>query len=437
MKRLLLVLLFLAAVSSAFAAELKVTGDMFVRGQTDSNLAVKESNKITSSYFDYEFNLNAAFVANENATVFVKLTYDKLVDEKGTVANGDAGATSPSTTTFQNSSLAVERCYFNYKFHPALQLESGLMAGGQWANTFGDTEINVMRVKVIGALSEDMVFVAIYQKDNENGINGGAVSTEKEEKEDANTYYLASQIKVAGLTILPLFVLVTTGYDYDTTTLDALYALGVATGYTFKTYAFDLGLNGDFGMFGFKSEGVYRMFDSGGLEDDIKKVPTAYVSATSALRQIKDAKTYGGYVDAFAKVEPITVGFVFAYAKADANGGLYGTYDWGEDFDVCYVMDDMIDNSSTKNNLVGYSVYKLYANVVVDKFSANVAGAYGKDNLSGAKDKFYEVDAGAGYAIDANASYSVAGGYAMLKKWDTTQKDANAWSVSHKFAIKF
>jgi hypothetical protein len=138
MKRLLLVLVLLMTAGSLFAAELKINGDMYVRGTTLSNMDLVDTDEASFSYFDYDLNINAALVANENATVYTRLTYDRNVDGSGKVADSDS-----------ESTLAVERAYINYKFHPALQLNTGLMGGGQWGTAFGDTEINVMRVQAM------------------------------------------------------------------------------------------------------------------------------------------------------------------------------------------------------------------------------------------------------------------------------------------------
>ncbi len=432
MKKLLLVLILLVSAGSLFAAELKVTGDAFTRGQIENNIGLVEKDAREASYYDYELNLNLAFVANENATVFTRLVYDKKVDGSGKVALSDAD----DTTADQ---LSVERAYLNYKFHPALQLEAGLMGGGQWASTFGDTEINVMRLKLIGALSEDMVFLAIVQKDNEVGASAGsAIDPADEDKEDSDTYYLASRMKFGPVTVLPLLVYNTTGYDYDGTTFETIAGFGqdVEESYDFTTMAFDLGLNGDFGMVGFKSEFIYKKFDTGGLQDDMEDVSTLVIPVGHALRGVTDTTTYGAYVDVFAKVAPATVGFVYAYASADEEDGVFN---WGEDFDVCVVMDDYIGQGS--NNLMGWSVYKLYADATMEKISANIAIAYGATNKDyvDTDDKdatFTEIDLGASYAFDANATYSVSAGYAMTKDV-VAGVDAKAYVVSHKFSVKF
>jgi hypothetical protein len=440
MKRLLLVLFILVGVSSAFAADLKVTGDFMVRGNMDSNFALDTSNERTNDYFDYDLNLNLALIANESATVFVKLTYDKNVDEKGTVANGDATdydrGTASAQQTYKNSSLAVERAYLNYKFAPFLQAEAGLMAGGQWASTFGDTEINVMRLKVIGALSPDLIFLAIYQKDNElnSGTSTESVDPADSEKDDVNTYYLAGSLTFGPLKVLPLLIYNTAGVNYDGALNQA--SLGnITKKYDVTTMAFDLGINGDFGMIGFESEFIYKKTDTDGFADD--NAAAALYLLTAADKDLYDRTTYGAYVNVFAKIDPFKVGFVYAYASSDKTDG---TFSWGEDFDVCVVMDDWIFNSQdglTAENLKGFSVYKLYAEAKIDKLTVNAAVAYGASNISDDDSEFTEIDAGVAYALDANATYSIYGGYAMTDKFDGLTESVNAYTIRHQMAIKF
>lgn len=471
MKRLFLVLMLLVIAGSAFAAELKVSGDFYVRGSEYSNLDLKDDgNDSTWDRFDYDLNVNMAFVANENATVFTKLTFDKNVDAEGTVQDGSASA--------DDAGLAVERAYLNYKFAPFLQLNTGLMAGGQWATTFGDTEINVMRVQFIGALSQDMIFIATYQKDTENGI---APDTDDNEKNDGNTYYLSSIMKFGPVSVKPLFTYITKGFNYngeltqgiwDSTyaqAYSAAYAAALAAGQTpyaaaataestaeatadgtatlidaafkGKTYdlsvmAFTLGLDGDFGMFGFEAEGVYSKMDTDGFYDDCMALG-AQGAQIVAAKSLYDGATYGAYVNLFAKLEPANIGFVYAYASADKKDG---SYSWGDDFDVCYVMDDFIYNGST--NLVGFTVYKLYADAKFGKFGAGAAFAYGTNNADVdskvTKDAaFKEIDANVSYAFDDNTKYSIGGGYAMTEDYSKKGDSEDAYRVFHKFAVKF
>ncbi|PKL15486.1 MAG: hypothetical protein CVV49_21175 [Spirochaetae bacterium HGW-Spirochaetae-5] len=275
--------------------------------------------------------------------------------------------------------MNVERAYLNYKFHPALQLNTGLMGGGQWASTFGDTEINVTRVQFIGALSADMVFIATYEKQDEKGT----IANVSSDKDDTTVYYLASRMKFGPLTVLPLVAYGTKGWGYQGG-LETAFAGLNAAGFSKKKYdqtvmSGTLGLNGDFGMIGFESEFQYKVIDSDGLDDDATKNSAAFTGAvgagTTAALQALDSTTYGAYVNLFAKVDPAKVGFVFAYASADEKDGVYN---WGEDFDVCVVMDDYIAQGSA--NLMGWSVYKLYADVTMGAIGVNAAVAYGATN---------------------------------------------------------
>jgi hypothetical protein len=460
MKRLLLVLVLIMTAGSLFAAELKIDGDMYVRGSTLSNMDLEEDDEATFSYFDYELNINAALVVNEKATVYTKLTYDKDINGSGVVADGDG--------TANTDALSLERAYINYKFHPALQLNTGLMSGGQWGTTFGDTEINVMRVQAIGALSKDMVFIATYEKQDEAGYDawGSDSAFAKDfEKDDTTVYYLGSKMVFGNITVLPLLTYATKGLNND----QSLSTLGITDTYTYTKSAFTLALKGDFGMFGFEAEGVYIKADADGFEDDNgaildgtastlesgiaafegsglapgdagyadAKAGYDYAVATlanvQALQEVKDATTYGLYVNLFAKVDALKAGFIYAYGSADEEDG---SYNWGDDFDLFVVMDDYIFNTYT-DGLTGFSAYKLYADYTMDKITVMVGAGYGASNMSGDDASFMEGDIGASYAFDENTAYSVMFGYAKTSDFYADGVDADAYRLYHKFAVKF
>jgi len=455
MKRLLLVLAMLLIAGSVFAAELKISGDAYVRGSEYSNLDLADDgDDSTYDRFDYDLNLNLDFVVNEKATVKTKLTYDKDVDNSGKVADSAS-----------DSTLAVERMYINYKFAPFLQLNTGLMAGGQWATTFGDSEINVMRVQFIGALSKDMIFFATYQKDNENGLEA-VTDKDDNEKADQQTYYLSGIFNFGPISVKPLFTFTQMGINYNNEVYDAVYAgaydlayaaavAGGATpyvaadaaytaadaaataadngkGYDATAMSFTLGLNGDFGMVGFESEFVYVDMDTDGFYDD-------YTTIAEALGAY-DGATYGIYVNLFAKLDPVTVGFIYAYASADDEDGYYS---WGEDFDIACVMDDFINNGDTNaatlygDNLIGFTAYKVYVDAKAGAIKAGAAVIYGESNIDDDDSKFTEIDAYVGYAFDDNTSYTIGGGYAMTEDWDAEGDEENAYRVYNKFAVKF
>ncbi len=467
MKRLLLVLLFVVGVSTAYAAELKLSGDAMVRGNYNSTKTDESgAARYSSGYFDYDFNIFGDIVLNENATIKTKLTYDKDVKGSGKVADSAS-----------DSNLTVERMYINYKFHPALQLNTGLMGGGQWATTFGDTEINVMRVQAVGALSEDLVFLFTYEKQDDQG--GKYSSVHKADRDDTTVYYLCGVLKFAPITVKPLFTYAQKGisgrtidaaYDYDalwtTTYWDTFTGSNAAVAYAtadgtvtatqaalsaikehkITTKAFNLGLDGDFGVIGFTSEFAYKKIDTDGFKDE-----STTAASVAAKKGIADSKTYGAYVDIFAKIDPAKVGFAFAYGSSDEKDG---SYNWGADFDFTTVVDDLYWGAD--QGMAGMTAYKLYAEAKADKLTVFVAGIYGAatdkkvakittlnttdqtKNVTGKDLSFMEVDASIAYAFDANSTYTVGGGYAAMTDGDGT-KDVvtGAYNVYHKFALKF
>ncbi len=419
MKRLLIVLFVLASFSAVYAADkaadattaIKITGDFYVGGNMAQNTDLVKSSKKTYSYFDYDLNLNAAIKANDNATFNLRLTYDKLVDKNATY-DGTAGNVSVPKVESANqenskSTLAVERAYLNYKFNTALQLDAGLMAGGQWGPLFGNTEANVMRLKLTFAAAEGMDFIAIYQKNAEEANGATLVSTS--EKNDNNTYYLCAKMNFAPIKVQPLFAYNKKGKGYGDGTAD--------NEGDFTKYTADIAVLGDFGTVAFESEFVYNT----------EKGKKAY----KVVAPNKDDKTMGAYVNIWAKIDPAKVGFVYAYAS-DKTDKQEGAYNWGKDFDVTVVMDDFCEYT-----LAGWSVYKVYADSSAGALSFGAALAYGADNVKKGKGTFTEIDLNCAYALDAQTEYSVNAGYAMTSKMNAADNKANAFAMYHGIKTKF
>jgi len=421
MKRLLLVLVLMVSVSSAFAADLKVTGDMMVQGNMDrmsTKVAGAKSDQ-KADFFESDLNINLALIANENATVFVKLTYDnsdqydnggltpfKQGRMKGEVANG-----SGTNGAGADVGLTVERAYMNYKFAPFLQLNVGLMGGGKWASNFSDTEINVPRVQFFVPLAKDMMFWATYEKNAENSYDINQDKT----RNDITSYYLSGIIGVGPITLFPLLKYVTDD----------------ATPGSHKTTSvIDFGVNGDFGMVGFVAEGIY------GIKNNDKAV-----SATVDKKQT----LYGGYVDVFVKVDPAKVG-VAAFMTSASSDAKKASFATGDDFNFSIVVGDM--NEYATAGLLAVNGGKVYAEAKVDKLTAKAAFAYFMSSdkkvaagLFAYDFKAWEVDATANYAFDAAASYEVGIGYAGMKfnadAAGTVKIDAKEYRVYNKFAVKF
>lgn len=432
MKRLLLVMLILASFSTVYAADkaadasspLKISGDFYVGGNMAQNVALDKSGKKTYSFFDYDLNLNAQFKANDNATFNMKLTYDKNVDknQSGYGANyltypqgtGNVPKVEQSNQEWSKSVLAVERAYLNYKFNTAFQLDAGLMGGGQWGTLFGNTEVNVMRLKLTYTAAEGMDFLAIYQKNAEEADGTNMISNS--EKNDDNTYYLGAKLNFAPIKVQPLFSYQTAGKNHgdgDSTNNGDKTVMGA-----------DIAVLGDFGSVGFESEFVYTSSKAKGTSKDADG---------------KNDKKMGAYANIFAKIDPAKVGFVYAYASDKSDKG-EGVYSWGKDFDVTIVMDDFTEYTVPGTGSAfncGWSVYKVYAESSVGAFSFGAALAYGADNVKNGKKTFTELDVNLGYALDAQTDYSVNAGYAMTNKMNATNNKGNCFAMYHGMKIKF
>jgi hypothetical protein len=421
MKKFLLVSMIVATASlSVFAADVKLSGDFYARGTTVNNQALADSNKTQYSYFDYDLNLKAAIVASEQATVFVKLTYDKPV-HTGNVPMGNGDAVNPG--------LAIENAFLSYKFNTGTTVDVGLMPGNQWGTKFADTEINTMRVKIVQAFSPELAMFLIYQKNVEAGAKPNTTTgylvtanPKDAEKDDSTTYYLAFKLKAGPITVTPLGAYTTMGVNQD------LVAAPAGKKYNTTKWTGDIGLAGDFGVIGFEGEYRYDKFKGDGA-DAIN--PALYA----------DSKLWGAYANIFAKVDTFKVGFIYAYASYDKKTtDTANAFSMGDDFNAVIVLDE-IDNDGS--GLSGVTVYKVYAEAVFGQITAGAGVAYVKNNRTVdiatiTKDATAtEIDASVSYAIDAATAYTLDGGYAMTSDWAVKGDSAKEWAIRHKMSIKF
>lgn len=404
MKRFLLVALLLVSAASAYAADLKITGDAEVRGvmvQADQGDQV-----LSNSYFDADFNFNAALVVTENTTVFTKLTFDsqKDFDANGgtSVVPDQEAADINAVAAGRHTFLGVERAYISTKFLPALTVDAGLMGGGMWGTAFSNNESNITRIKATYAIDENMSVMAIYEK-NWESLGGtpaalGGTADPFSDVGDTTTYYLQANLNFGAIKVLPLF-------KYQIAETNA------AEDTTDNTWAADIAVMGDMGMLGFEAEVVYISTD-------------AEVAAN-------DATKYGVYVDVFAKLDPAKVGLAAFYAGATEDG----VFDPGADLDYLIVAGEY-----AAMDISGTIAFKLYADAkVMEKVSCGAAFAYGmatdKDYTTGGDVAFWEVDVDVNYLIDAATTWTLEGGYAS---YDDGSADAlTAYTVQQKISVKF
>jgi hypothetical protein len=415
MKKFLLVSMIVATAICSYAADLKITGDAYVKGNWIQNSALAEEDEKGYGYYDYDFNLYAAIVINEQASVNFKLTYDKAYVAGGNT-KGEAGKNGTGEY------LSVEYAYIKYKFNTGTIVDFGMMSGGTWATKFGETESPAMRIKVTQVVAPELTLLAIIQKSQENGAAKSGVyvtsadgtTSVDNESNDNDTYYLAAILNLGPIAIKPLLV-----YGRDGNNQEYNHA---NEAYLKQTYSGQLGIDINLDPIGLESEFQYTKIDMDGGADGITP----------------DTKTYAGYVNVWMKMDPIKVGVAGAYASADE---IDGTASMGQDFNFCIVVDEVL--SEIAGGVSGFTIGKVYAEVKLDPVTIGVAGLYGYNNRdwdtsTQSKDAaFTEFDAFITFALDANVSYTIDGGYAMLSDWSVKGHDADVYAIRHKLAAKF
>lgn len=426
MKRLLLVLFVIASVTSAFAAELKITGDMFVQGNSDT-YKPDGGTKSTSTFVESDLTLNAALVVNENLSIFTRLTYDNSGNLKGEqkYVGGNIVAGSGEAGAGTDVGLAVERAYMAYKVAPFLTVSTGLMATSKWGTNFSDTDNNAFRVVATIPLSADMIFLAMYEKNKEGVIEDG---------KDNTTYYLSAILNAGPVKLMPLVK-----YVNDQRTLrDA-----IAQDLDAKTYVADVAAMGNFGTVGFEAEVVYvkAAFDATAGQ-------IAYFKSIDAIN-LNDKSQIGAYLNVFANLAPAKVGFAGVYQSSDPDKGSFSA---GNDFNFTIIIDDVLGLGAEEANygtgydkatgydkgMTGMTAAKLYGEFKMDKITLGACLAYGQSTNKDVFDvNFYEVDAKVNYAFDANASYEIGAGYASITDNTAPKTTDTRYRVYHKMAVKF
>lgn len=428
MRKLLVALMIVAFAATAFA-DVSLSGYYWVKGQYKKNIASVDNNSDdVNQYYEQEFKVWMKAQPDKDTYFKAKL---QIADNSWAV-NGKKPysdnastadlATGSVTSPDESTDFQVERLWMGHNFG-FMKLDVGLMNGGAWAYSFGNNVEGYYRVKATIPAGPGNV-LAIIQKNDERANSG--VTVKDANKDDGNTYYLAYSGKFAGFTVAPLFAY----GDGSNTDLEQ-------SSKGSKTYVYDLGVGGNFGMIGFESE--------------FKYVDKSTVYSNNVKQH--DGKNWGAMANVFANVSGAQVGFLTAYASSDKTDG---TFDMADDFDDTYLFvlgDDGVWNSGDTVDLGGNSgiggawVNQVYANYDVnDKLMVGGAFSYltstmDKTDKNGDANALndasaYEADLMMNYAITKSLSYTVMLGYAKVDLDHGTDPDP-AVHLFHKLQVSF
>ncbi|MCP4162298.1 MAG: hypothetical protein GY760_19685 [Deltaproteobacteria bacterium] len=428
MKKIILIaLVAVLCVGTAYASKFEVTGSAFYRGSVKHNYNLNNETASTplmkTSYYDFDMNIFPKFVVDENNFAIAKFAIRDMTAGVDMAADG--------TDAHSDDNLSVERAYFQTKIGPAA-LQLGLMDGGAWGTAFGDYITAVWRVKAVITTPIGSV-VAVHQKNDE-------VSSETAggNSDDNAIYYLGLVTKAGPMYIKPLLVFA----DYGTSAFGA--------GNDMDKKAILLAGNGAFGDINVEFELGWAdvEFDHATYKQANHSVMGAYLDVN-----MKSGDNLFGATLAWGDTEKDDLNWV-ALGQT-ANKGYHG-YSFGDELnfgEIIGVDMELGDNGvDAEAGMSGMTVVKLYADFkVMENLTISPMFVYAKSNYdkgSGAVtygaatniEAAMELDVVGAYTINDAVTYTVGLAYAQFEEEEATPtvKDPDdAWKLWHKMAISF
>jgi hypothetical protein len=244
MRKLLVVLMVMAFAATAFAADVKLSGYMEVKGiYLENGDALEDSNGETS-WWEQDGNVQAKFIVDKGTAFTVRGDF-----RDGTWGTPDMVAKSQGSG---EKGFTIQRAYLEHDFGKAV-LSAGLMATSGWGTSFDNNVEGNYRVKLaIPVYTGKLTFQTT--KSNEEGEFDAAY--EDAEKDDNDQYGVDYVGKTAAFT-----------YGFNLTyrmdsrvNNEPIVNSAPEKGDDDSTDQVQLNLmfNGDLGMVGFESEFAYR-----------------------------------------------------------------------------------------------------------------------------------------------------------------------------------
>jgi hypothetical protein len=403
MRKLLVVLMVVAFAATAFAADVKLSGYMEVKGIYVENGDARKDSYGENSWWEQDGNVQAKFIVDKGTAFTVRGDF-----RDGTWGTDEMKAKSNYSDGEQG--FTIQRAFLEHDFGKAA-IHAGLMATSGWGTAFDNNVEGNYRVKLIVPVATGkLTFQTTKQKEN------GSYTVEDSEKDDDDQYGVDFVGKTNAFT-----------YGFNLTYTDKSSAVADQDSDGLQQTKLSLMLKGDLGMFGFESEFAYA------------DVATDVVGAD-------DYDLFGAYINGFAKLGKTTAGLAFVYGSTDedANKG----YAFGDDFDTTFIVDELGGNAfapgADNDDLTGYTAFKLYADYAhTDALTLGAAFVYAFSNWDDAAYEdinLYEFDAYVSYQINKALNYTVKAAYLQANDIlsGPAQYDADPiYYASHTLSVGF
>ncbi|QAR34201.1 hypothetical protein EP073_12535 [Geovibrio thiophilus] len=401
MRKLLVVLMVVAFAATAFAADVKLSGYMEVKGIYVENGGINEDSLGENSWWEQDGNVQAKFIVDKGTAFTVRGDF-----HDGTWGDPEMKA---KTTGEGEAGFTIQRAFLEHDFGKAGLLSAGLMATGGWGTAFGNNVEGNYRVK----LAVPVAMGKLTFQTTKNAENG-SYDVEDSEKDDNDGYGIDYVGKAGAFT-----------YGANLTYGDNSAAIMDNDTDGVQTTGLDVMFNGDLGMFGFESELAYRNVSTDKQGDE-------------------DYDLFGAYVNGFANLGKTTAGLIFLYGSVDKDTG--EAFNYADDFDTTFIVDEL-GGVTGGDDLGGFTTFKLYADYAhTDALTLGAAFAYAFSNYDDdnqpnyADINLYELDAYVSYQINKALNYTVKAAYLQVNEIGAgaDQYDADPiYYASHMLSVGF
>ncbi len=421
------IIVLLSMVCHAYAVEFETTGEFYARGSYISNNDGTSSEDTASfGYYDSELDMTVKLKVSDYTKVITRF---EIRDQEWLYSEQDDRPIQEGDRYRDN--IDFQRVFASHIFPTGTILDVGLMTGGTFGTTFGDTADGYWRVKVMQKTGIGLVG-AILQKIHEEGF---LFPEEKDaEKDDGDTYYLFGIFDAGNHKIMPLL----THYRYSHYPDEALRDRDDDGLYVM---AYTLAASGSIGTIGYETEATYADFNQ---DWDFPGVT-----------QGEEYALYGAYLNLWMMLGASKVGGQVAYGSW--NNDSASGYGFGEDYLPTMFGADWTNVGTSFKGLSEYSavtLFNLYTETTLsESLSLYANGTYwisnsdeGTTGVEGSGNDFwkdatgYEIDLGADYHISEHVTYGVLLAYGQfnLDEDAAGYDDADAfYRLYHKFTINF
>jgi hypothetical protein len=408
------------AVGSAYAVDMSVTGDWYVRGTYEDNVSTlgsESGDRTAKMFYDHELTLKSKLTVTDTTNISLNMSVNDVTFDAGN--DGTANKTA-------GTNITVDRLYGTHTFGTGTQFQAGLMAAGEWGYSFGDTGYDAYRVRVNQPVGGGTL-VGILEKNEEQ-----ASEEKKAENHDKDAYILAWVGNLGNIKVMPLFVYGVDGTAHvDETTDPVTHADADKTD---TTTVFDLGVGADHGMLGWEAEVKYVSINFDGTDE-------------AAGTTTDDHTSYGAFGHVYFNMDAIKPGLKLAYGSYDEKDG---SFNMGDEYDAggMYIFGDAIGfgHGNSGGNTTASTIVTLYADYAATE-AMSVYGAFAylmsnadKESAGQWKDATgYEIYLKGAYKITDNVTYDAGIGYASLdlNNDDDTKDPDPVTKIYHRFKIAF